>query len=657
VCGLAGFWDPRGVVSDPSECLVRMTDVIAHRGPDDQQVFFDADAGLGLGFRRLSIIDLSPEGRQPMTSASGRYVMVFNGEVYNFESLRPELLQAGAQFRGHSDTEVILAAVEAWGLASALERFNGMFALALWDRRERELHLVRDRLGIKPLYYGQVGGAVVFGSDPACFREFPGYTGDIDRGALCLYLRHSYVPGPWCIQAGIRKLLPGHRLVIADPGNNELPASVPWWSARQAVTRGLENPFTGTATDAVERLEKVLADAVKSRMVADVPLGAFLSGGIDSSTVVALMQAGHGSAIRTFSIGFEDSEFNEAGYAAEVAAHLGTRHTELYVSPKDCLDVIPLLPGMFSEPFADSSQIPTYLVSRLARSQVTVSLSGDGGDELFAGYHNYAFGSTLWNRAGGLPAWLRSTATTVTKGIPTGTWDLLLRLVRPFDSGGREFPVTGDRVHKLADVLGQKDFRSMYRALVSGWKNPSQVVVGGWEPPSLLQGLDPDPPNSDPVASMMYWDLMTYLPDDILTKVDRASMAVSLEARVPLLDHRVVEYAWRLPQEYKIRDGQSKWVLRGVLDRHVPRTLIDRPKRGFGVPLASWLRGPLRDWAETLLGADRLAAEGIFRPRVIRRTWEEFLSGKRQWQGNLWTVLMFQAWLESQREPSEKGRP
>ncbi len=656
MCGFAGFWDPKGVFSEPEECLLRMTDVLDHRGPDDQQVYFDSEARLGLGFRRLSIIDLSPEGRQPMISASGRFVMVFNGEVYNFESLRPELLKAGAEFRGHSDTEVILAAVEAWGLEASVERFNGMFAMALWDRRERELHLVRDRLGIKPLYYGKVDRTLVFGSDPASFREVPGFTVDVDRGALSLFLRHGYVPGPWCIQAGIKKLLPGHRLVIGDMGSEELPASQPWWSAREAVARGLENPFTGTANEAVEGLEEILADAVRSRMVADVPLGAFLSGGVDSSTVVALMQAGHGSPVRTFSIGFEDTEFNEAGYAAEVAAHLGTQHTELYVSPQDCLDVIPKLPRIFSEPFADSSQIPTYLVSRLARADVTVSLSGDGGDELFAGYHNYAFGRALWQRAGGLPAWLRSPAMAVTKGIPTGTWDVLLGLVRPFNSGGREFAVTGDRVHKLADVLGQKDFRSMYRALVSGWKNPTKVVAGGYEPPSLLQGLDPDPPMSDPVARMMYWDLMTYLPDDILTKVDRSSMAVSLEARVPLLDHRVVEFAWRLPLDYKIRAGQSKWVLRGVLDRHVPRSLIDRPKRGFGVPLASWLRGPLREWAETLLASDRLAAEGFFRPRVIRRTWRDFLAGKRQWQGNLWTILMFQAWLEGQADASGKGR-
>jgi len=650
VCGFAGFWDPGGGLPNPEDCLARMAGAVAHRGPDDQQVFFDATSGLGLGHRRLSIIDLSSDGAQPMASASGRYVLAYNGEVYNFRDLRAILEQVGAVFQGHSDTEVILAAVESWGLGPALERFNGMFAFALWDRKLRELHLVRDRLGIKPLYYGRVGNALVFGSDLASLTVFPEFNREIDRGALCLFLRHNYVPAPRSIYAGIKKLLPGHRLVIADPATDGLPESRPWWTAREAVTRGQAHPFSGSAAEAVDELEDILSDAVRSRLVSDVPLGAFLSGGVDSSTVVALMQADRSTAVKTFSIGFEDTEFNEAGFAGEVARHLGTDHTELYVSARNCRDVIPLLPAMFSDPFADSSQLPTYLVSKLARSQVAVSLSGDGGDELFAGYHNYAFGSALYGRAVGIPRWLRGPGASVIRGIPSGTWDV------PFDSGGREFEVTGDRLHKLAEVVKQEDFRSMYRALVSAWKNPVPVVYGGWEPPSLLQGLDPDPPTTDPVGSMMYWDLMTYLPDDILTKVDRASMAVSLEARVPLLDHRVVEFAWKLPLEYKIRAGRTKWVLREVLDRHVPRSLIDRPKRGFGVPLESWLRGPLRDWAETLLGSDRLAAEGIFHPRIIRRTWRDFLEGRRQWQTKLWTVLMFQAWLEAERETTAGGR-
>lgn len=656
MCGIAGFWNPDRGSHDPRDVLQRMTDVIFHRGPDDQQTYSDDEAGLGLGFRRLSIIDLSPDGRQPMTSASGRYVMVFNGEVYNYESLRPELLESGASFRGHSDTEVILAAVEAWGLNESLQRFNGMFAIALWDRRDRRLHLVRDRMGIKPLYYGRVGGSLVFGSDLASFREYPGWHGGIDRGALCLFLRHGYVPGPHSIYAGVRKLPAGHLLEVVDLAA-ELPDTSPWWSVRGAVERGLENPFTGTATEAVVELEDLLGQAVRDRMVADVPLGAFLSGGVDSSTVVALMQAGHGSAVKTFSIGFEDPEFDEAAYARDVARHLGTDHTDLYVSPQDCLDVIPELPGMFSEPFADSSQIPTYLVSKLARSQVTVSLSGDGGDELFAGYHNYAFGASLWKRAGAFPPWLRSTGATVIKGIPTGVWDRFLGLAGSFDSGGRAFEINGDRLHKLADVVRHRDFQAMYRSLVSAWRNPGSLVVGANEPDYALMGPGTASPIDDPVQSMMYWDMMTYLPDDILTKVDRASMAVSLEARVPLLDHRVVEFAWRLPLDYKQRAGRAKWVLRQVLDRHVPGSLIDRPKRGFGVPLSSWLRGPLRDWAESLLAADRLSSEGYLKPRVVRRAWDDFVTGKRQWQTSLWAVLMFQAWLDHQGGTGNGKRP
>jgi len=648
MCGLAGFWDPKGAVGDPQACLTEMTAAVAHRGPDDQRNYFDGEARLGLAFRRLAIIDLSQDGSQPMTSATGRYVMVFNGEIYNFQELRSELESLGGTFRGHSDSEVILAAVEAWGLRDSLTRFNGMFAIALWDRQERQLHLVRDRVGIKPLYYGRAGGCFLFGSDPASFGSFPGFTGEIDRGALCLYLRHNYVPAPHCIYQGFRKLRPGHHLVLGADDTTDLPESRPWWAARDAVHEGREHPFEGSPTDAVDQLEEILTDAVKSRMVADVPLGAFLSGGVDSSTVVALMQAGHAAAVRTFSIGFEDAEFNEARYAAEVARHLGTDHTELYVTAKECRDVIPLLPSMFSEPFADSSQIPTYLVSKLARTGVTVSLSGDGGDELFAGYHNYAFGEVLAGRVAGVPLWARQAGAAVVKGVPVGAWDQLVRLARPFDSGGRRFAVSGDRLHKLADVMRRREFRDMYHSLVSAWRRPGDLVVGGVEPLSLLQGREPDPPTDDPIARMMYWDLMTYLPDDILTKVDRASMAVSLEARVPLLDHRVVEFAWRLPLAYKIRDRQTKWALRRVLDKYVPREMIDRPKRGFAVPLSEWLRGPLREWAEDLLATERLEQGGLLHPGPIRRSWEEFLSGRRQWQTHLWGVLMFQAWLAEQ---------
>jgi len=639
VCGLVGFWDFKRRVDHPERCLGAMAGVITHRGPDDQGAFFDVDAGLGLGHRRLSIIDLSEDGSQPMESATGRFVLAYNGEVYNFGELRGELEAEGETFRGHSDTEVILAAIERWGLEVALARFNGMFAFALWDRGDRVLHLVRDRIGIKPLYYGYAGDTLVFASDPAAFRPVPGFAGNIDRGALCLLLRHGYIPAPHSIFAGIRKLLPGHLISIAAADEGDLPQARSYWSARDAVVSGHAEPFRGSPDEAVTELENVLGDAVKCRMVSDVPLGAFLSGGVDSSTVVALMQEGSARPVRTFSIGFEDEEFNEAGYAAEVARHLGTEHTEMYVSSRECRDVVPMLPEMFSEPFADSSQIPTYIVSKMARSQVTVSLSGDGGDELFAGYHNYAMGRALWRRSSGIPAWLRAVGGAAIRTIPTNGWDGLLKSAGPFKSGGRAFD---------ADVMSRRDFPDMYRALVSAWKDPANMVIGGHEPPTLLAGLDTAAPSDDILEQMMYWDLRTYLPDDILTKVDRASMAVSLEARVPLLDHRVVELAWRLPLDYKLRDGRAKWVLRQVLDRHVPARLIDRPKRGFGVPLESWLKGPLRDWAEELLNRDRLVLEGFFHPDPIRKSWREFQSGSRRWQSQLWIVLMFQAWLENQ---------
>ncbi|MDX2475700.1 MAG: asparagine synthase (glutamine-hydrolyzing) [Candidatus Krumholzibacteria bacterium] len=646
MCGLTGFWDQERNLDDATSSLTAMTAVLSHRGPDDQQIHYEPDTGLGLGHRRLSILDLSPEGRQPMSSVSGRFVMAFNGEIYNYRDLADELQQTGVVFRGHCDTEVILAAIEAWGLETTLARMNGMFAIVLWDRQDRKLHLVRDRLGIKPLFYGHVAGNFVFASEPAAFTALPGFTGEIDRGALTLYLRHLYVPAPWCIYQGIRKLDAGHVLTLSSGSAAELPASVPFWSVSGAVQEGLADPFTGTATAAVDQLEELLADAVNKRLVSDVPLGAFLSGGVDSSTVVGLMQKCATTPARTFSIGFTEEEFNEAAYAAEVAKHLGTDHTELIVSPQACLDVIPDLPGMYSEPFADSSQVPTFLVSRLARSKVTVSLSGDGGDELFCGYHRYNFARQLHRIEGRTPAWLRSSLAPVVRGIPVGVWDGLLKLVKPVQSDGRDFAVTGDRMHKLAGVLAQKDFAGMYRAYLSLWTDPQKLVRGGFEPPTNLTGRQGPPPVDSIEGQVMFWDMINALPDDLLTTVDRASMAVGLEARVPLLDHRVVEFAWRLPQEFKVRDGQSKWVLRQVLDRHVPRELIERPKRGFAVPLAEWLRGPLRPWGESLLESRHLEERGVLDARRVRRLWSQFQKGDRQWQSQLWAILMYQAWQQ-----------
>jgi asparagine synthase (glutamine-hydrolysing) len=648
MCGIAGFWNVGNRASDPEGDLIGMTDAIIHRGPDASGHTFDADHGVGLGHRRLSILDLSPEGSQPMVSASGRYSIVFNGEIYNFKKLRQELESTGCSFRGHSDTEVMLACFEAWGIKESVGKFNGMFALALWDRTKRILHLVRDRVGIKPLYYGWVGTLFVFGSDLRSMVSLPGFGNDIDRGAVSLFLRHSYVPTPHSIYQNIRKLPPGCLLEVCDPKPLQWPGPVTYWRARDAVLAGGDTPFTGSADESVTELESLLRDSVALRMVSDVPLGAFLSGGVDSSTVVALMQNLSKSATQTFSIGFEEDEFNEAHYAKDVAQHLGTDHTELYVTSRDLMDVIPDLPGMYSEPFSDSSQIPTFLVSKLARQHVTVSLSGDGGDELFSGYNRYQLASSMWNKIPHRPLWLTSLLASGLTSVSVPSWDRILNAARPIMPKRLHATSPGYKLHKLAGVLSAGNFATLYMNLVSHWNDPASVVIGGFEPLTSLTGLDGEPPCEGNTERMMYWDLITYLHDDILTKVDRASMAVSLEVRVPLLDHRVVEFAWRLPQEYKMRAGISKWPLRQVLYKYVPPSLLDRPKKGFGVPLAAWLRGPLREWAESLLDRSRLENDGIFYPDQIRRYWEEHLSGKRQWQYYLWDVLMFQAWLDEQ---------
>jgi len=623
-----------------------MIDRLSHRGPDDRGVWSEVCAGgaarVGFGHRRLSILDLSAEGHQPMVSAGSRYVITYNGEVYNFRELREELQAAGVPFRGHSDTEVIVNAMETWGIETAVRRFIGMFAFALWDREERRLWMVRDRLGIKPVYYGTVGKAFVFGSELKAIRAFPGFNASVDRGSLSLFLRHSYVPAPYSIYEGIGKLQPGHLLSVRVDGNpGATPEISPYWSAKEVARKGIDQPFQGSDSDATSRLEELLSDAVRLRKVSDVPLGAFLSGGIDSSMVVALMQAQSDRPTRTFSIGFHESSFNEAEQARAVADHLGTDHTELYVTPEDCMGVIPELPQLYDEPFSDASQVPTYLVSKLARQHVTVSLSGDGGDELFAGYNRYNWGRRVWRSVAWMPKPARRGAARALTAVSPESWARLFQFL-PRKLRQRN---PGDKLHKLADVLTCDSAAKFYTDLVSHWKAPADVVVDGREPATLLSGAASDGALPGLVQQMLYLDTVTYLPDDILVKVDRASMGVRLEARVPLLDHRVVEFAWSLPFSMKMRGGVGKWLLRQVLHRHVPRSLVERPKMGFGIPIAAWLRGPLRDWAEDLLDPTRLSQEGYLRPEPVLEKWREHLSGQRNWGYYLWDVLMFQAWL------------
>lgn len=652
MCGLAGYLG-HSVEVEGSELLTKMGSVLVHRGPDDEGNWHDLDGGIGLTHRRLSIVDLSPAGHQPMVSASGRYVVAFNGEIYNHVSLRRHLEGPASLhvWRGHSDTETLLAAIEKWGVEESLRRCVGMFALALWDRSNRCLHLIRDRMGEKPLYYGWVGTTLIFGSELKALRAHPAWQGEIDRDVLTLFFRHNYIPAPYSIYKNVWKLLPGTCISIslADIEKHCLPPPKPYWSVAHQAEQGRIASFAGTDADALAELERLSTDAITLQQLADVPLGAFLSGGVDSSAIVALMQAQSSRPVRSFTIGFSEADYNEAEYAVAVARHLGTEHTELYVAPGEVLAVIPKLPMIYDEPFSDSSQIPTFLVSQMARRHVTVSLSGDGGDELFGGYNRYFLGADLRRQMHRLPIRLRKAMAAGVRGLPPSVLDALLR---PLGRLIPEFNVNqpSDKAYKAMDVLALDRDTDMYRHLVSHWNDPANLVIGGVEPPTVLDSLLGRRTAEESFEQwMMTTDMQTYLPDDILTKVDRAAMAVSLETRVPFLDHRLVEFSLSLPLHMKIRDRQGKWLLRQMLYKHVPKALIERPKMGFGVPIGSWLRGPLREWAEELLNEARLTREGFLHPDPIRQKWNEHLSGARNWQYYLWDVLMFQAWLEGSR--------
>ena len=654
MCGIAGILGRAEAVSP--QIVGAMTRAIAYRGPDDEGVWLDREAGVAFGHRRLAIIDVSVAGHQPMQSPTGRYVITFNGEIYNYEALRSDLAVGGhnVEWRGHSDTEVLLAAFEHWGIKATLKRAYGMFAFALWDKQERTLTLARDRLGEKPLYYGRASdrsGTFLFASELKALLQHPEFEAEIDREAIGQFVRYLDVPAPRSIYRRISKLLPGATLTVSEGAD---PVVELYWSGAEVARSGVANPLELGPQEAADLLEQTLERAVGRQMVSDVPLGAFLSGGVDSSTVVAVMQKISARPVKTFTIGFHEAGYNEAEHAKAVAQHLGTDHTELYLTGDQAMDVIPSLPAMYDEPFADPSQIPTHLVAALARRDVTVSLSGDGGDELFGGYERYRLASGMWDRMAAVPRPLRAGAGRVLSSVPASVWTKLADAAGPILPPSARVSRLGDKVHKGVRMLSSTSLERVYEQLLTQWDDPAEVVVGLG---TMASGPRADETDLTGVEWMMARDMLGYLPDDILAKVDRAAMAVSLETRVPLLDPEVVELAWRLPLNLKIRGGTSKWILRQVLYRHVPSALIERPKMGFGIPLGAWLRGPLRGWAEELIDQRLLAEEGYFHPAAVRGAWDGLLKGDPRQELRMWTILMFQSWLREQQTPARAAEP
>ncbi|MEI6553594.1 MAG: asparagine synthase (glutamine-hydrolyzing), partial [bacterium] len=649
MCGFAGYLGrARGLdVHGEQHLLGLMAESIRHRGPDSSGIWLDTQQGIGFGYRRLSIIDLSIAGQQPMVSHSGRYVISFNGEIYNHLELRAELERSekGVEWRGHSDTETLVAGFDHWGVLNTISRAVGMFAIALWDRELETLTLIRDRFGEKPLYYGYQGEGerktFLFGSELKALKPHPAFEGVVDIPALTQYIRFGYIPAPFSIYKGISKLQPGFILEVSLRSFE--PIIMPYWSFRSKAIEGSNKPFPGDPTEAVNELDRLLTQSIKQQMVADVPLGAFLSGGVDSSAIVAIMQNNSNRPIKTFTIGFRESEYDEAKYANAVARHIGTEHHELYITPAEAQSVIPRLPIIYDEPFADSSQIPTFLVSEFAKRHVTVSLSGDAGDELFGGYNRYIFANSYWNYIKIVPTHLRSWIAGKLLCRPQHEWSLLINKYKKLLLGARIPSSPGDKVHKIANVLRCQNISDYYATVTSTWIDPSSLVVDSTQSDFSANTTLND--KLDIVSSLMEMDTLHYLPDDILVKVDRASMAVSLESRVPMLDHRLAEFSCTLSTAIKLRSAESKWPLRQILYKHVPKPLLERPKMGFGVPLGDWLRGPLRQWAEELLDPIRIEKEGYLKSVPIRQKWEEHINNKKDWSHQLWIILMFQAWL------------
>ena len=649
MCGINGFYSKS--LSTFNNVIVKMNSAISHRGPDAKGTWYDKNSGIVLGHQRLSIIDLSSAGDQPMQSNSNRFILTYNGEIYNHLEIRKEIEKNNSftKWRGSSDTETLLESIDFWGVEKTLQKIQGMFAFGLWDKKTRSLTLARDRMGEKPLYYGWQGKGnnrvFLFGSELKALKVHPGFDEQINRGAIALQLRHNCIPAPYSIYKDIYKLLPGHYLELKENDLKENFLSTPkkYWSLSERIIEGNKNQLKLDDEKILKDLEGILKLSVKKQMISDVPLGAFLSGGIDSSTVVALMQSVSNNPVKTFTVGFEENDFSEAKYAKNIAKYLGTNHTEIYVSSKKALDVIPKIPNIYDEPFSDSSQIPTFLVSQLTKQQVKVALSGDGGDELFCGYNRYLVTETFSNIFRFMPLIFRKTLASTIRSISPKKLDKILNFLPKLDHHSG----FGDRMHKVANVLDLKELNDIYYTLRSHWPNPSEIVKNSKEPSTLLTKYKPNLNILNHQEKMMALDLLTYLPDDILVKVDRAAMASSLETRIPFLDHKLIEYVLKIPHSLKFRNGQGKWILKRILNQYIPKNLTERPKKGFEIPLSSWLRGPLRDWAENLLNEKRLNEENYFNSKLIREKWSEHLSGRKNWQHDLWDILMFQAWVET----------